>query len=146
MSRNLQARPADVGAELFPSNELTARQATEPTLRTLAPKLNAQAVELIARADNVGELRACICEHLADLLQGKSGFEGVFVMASHKEPRRLLILSLWKTQREATENPWESEPAFREMVAPMVDVCARVNTYETLLCSAGMAKKELRLC
>lgn len=96
-------------------------------------KLNARTVELIARPGKVEELRTRVCEEMTPILQSKQGFEGVFVMASHQEPRLFVLATLWNTMREAEETRWELDPAFRRLIGNLVDVCVRVQTYETFL-------------
>lgn len=147
MNRTLQARPNWIETDAFPVNSL-ASSAAPPTLGTIMTKVNARAVEIIARPERVDELREYICEELVKRLRPRAGFEGAFVMASHKEPRRLLILTLWETRKEAAENCWESEPGLRAVMASMVDVCARVDTYETLLAGAPKPSEpaDLQLC
>jgi heme-degrading monooxygenase HmoA len=151
MSRNLQPSPEELRPDVFPSNQFGAVQAIQMQ-KTEPAKVNARAVELIARPDRAEELRACICEQLAGVLKNKVGFQGIFVMTSHHEPRLILVVTLWRTRNQATETRWETHPGFQRMVSSMVDVCARVQTYEALLpmeltASADGAKPaELQLC
>lgn len=126
MSRNLQARPEHAPANVFSSQRLALN---EPDVL----RLNARTVELIARPGKAEELRVRLCEQMAQILRSKDGFEGVFVMASHQEPRLFVLATLWSTMREAEETRWELDPAFRRLIGNLVDVCARVQTYETFL-------------
>ena len=149
MSRHLQARPRELQADIFPSRpHLLARGASEHTMGSIqgaeAPRLNARAVELIASPDRGEKLRASICEQLVPVLRKRPGFECAFLMRSHDEPRRVVVVTLWQTQRQATGTRWETETAFRRLVAPMLDLCARVQTYEAFWPVAAVAATATR--
>jgi hypothetical protein len=95
--------------------------------------LNARAVEFIAKPGKELYLRTCMSRELAVILRQQNGFAGIFVLASHKEPRLLQVLTFWTTARQSTENHWEDLAAVRKLVAPLIDVCAKVHTYEAAL-------------
>jgi heme-degrading monooxygenase HmoA len=98
-----------------------------------AANLNARAVEFIAKAGREQHLRNCLRREVAELLRRKTGFAGIFVLTSHKEPRLIRVLSLWDTEPQATENHWEDSPAVRKLVAALIDVRVKVHTYEAEL-------------
>jgi heme-degrading monooxygenase HmoA len=98
-----------------------------------AANLNARAVEFVAKAGREQHLRNCLRREVADLLKCKTGFAGIFVLTSHKEPRLIRVLSLWDTEPQATENHWEDSPAVRKLVAALIDVRVKVHTYEAEL-------------
>lgn len=98
-----------------------------------AANLNARAVEFIAKAGREQQLRNCMRREVAELLRRKTGFAGIFVLTSHKEPRLIRVLSLWDTEPQATENHWEDSPAVRKLVAALIDVRVKVHTYEAEL-------------
>jgi heme-degrading monooxygenase HmoA len=100
---------------------------------TEAANLNARAVEFIAKAGREQHLRNCMRREVAELLKRKTGFAGIFVLTSHKEPRLIRVLSLWDTESQATENHWEDSPAVRKLVASLIDVRVKVHTYEAEL-------------
>ena len=100
---------------------------------TEAASLNARAVEFIAKAGREQHLRNCMRREVAELLKRKTGFAGIFVLTSHKEPRLIRVLSLWDTESQATENHWEDSPAVRKLVASLIDVRVKVHTYEAEL-------------
>jgi hypothetical protein len=95
--------------------------------------MNVRSVEFIAKPHLVRDLRRCISEQVVTLLKQTAGFEGAVVLASHKEPRLVLVLTLWSTEKEATRNRWEETPAVRALVAPLIDACTKVHTYEAAL-------------
>ena len=100
---------------------------------TEAANLNARAVEFIAKPGKEQHLRNCMRREVAELLRRKTGFAGIFVLTSHKEPRLIRVLSLWDTEPQATENHWEDSPAVRKLVAALIDVRVKVHTYEAEL-------------
>jgi heme-degrading monooxygenase HmoA len=100
---------------------------------TEAANLNARAVEFIAKAGREQHLRNCMRREVAEFLKQQTGFAGIFVLTSHKEPRLIRVLSLWETEPQATENRWEDSPAVRKLVAGLIDVRVKVHTYEAEL-------------
>src|SRR5271155_3797869 len=100
---------------------------------TEADNLNARAVEFVAKPGREQHLRNCMRREVAELLKRQSGFAGIFVLTSHKEPRLIRVLSLWDTESQATENHWEDSPAVRKLVASLIDVRVKVHTYEAEL-------------
>ncbi|MGA8144116.1 MAG: hypothetical protein WB987_09540 [Candidatus Acidiferrales bacterium] len=68
-----------------------------------------------------------------DHLKKQRGFAGAIVLSSHKEPRLILVMSLWKAEKDATGNRWETSAAILKMISPLIDVCSRVHTYEAAL-------------
>lgn len=100
-------------------------------------KMNARTVEFIAKAGKEEELRKRFIGGVLELLKRKGGFAGLFVLSSHKEPRRLLVLTFWKTADDAAQNQWEESAAVRRQVSSLIDVCAKVHTYEASC--AGLA-------
>lgn len=103
-------------------------------------KMNARTVEFIAKAGREEELRKRFTGVVLELLRRKDGFAGLFVLSSHKEPRRLLVLTFWMTADDAAQNQWEESTAVRRQVSSLIDVCAKVHTYEASC--AGLAKPD----
>jgi heme-degrading monooxygenase HmoA len=100
---------------------------------TEAANLNARAVEFIAKAGREQHLRNCMRREVAGFLKRQTGFAGIFVLTSHKEPRLIRVLSLWDTTPQATENHWEDSPTVRKLVAALIDVRVKVHSYEAEL-------------
>jgi heme-degrading monooxygenase HmoA len=100
---------------------------------TEAANLNARAVEFVAKPGREQQLRNCMRREVAEILKRQSGFAGIFVLTSHKEPRLIRVLSLWDTAPQSTENQWEDSPAVRKLVAALIDVRVKVHTYEAEL-------------
>jgi heme-degrading monooxygenase HmoA len=100
---------------------------------TEASNLNARAVEFIAKPGKEQHLRNCMRREVSEILKRQTGFSGIFVLTSHKEPRLIRVLSLWATAPQATENHWEDSPAVRKLVAALIDVRVKVHTYEAEL-------------
>jgi hypothetical protein len=115
----------------------------------VSPILNVRAVEFIAKPGVVGELRNCLRGKVLELLRRRTGFAGAILLASHKEPRLVMVLSFWNTEKEATETRWEDSRNIRQTVAPLIDVCSRVHTYEAAIPAAPKAagaRAELLAC
>jgi heme-degrading monooxygenase HmoA len=110
-----------------------ARLFLESNHHAEAANLNARAVEFIAKAGREQQLRNCMRREVAEFLKRQTGFAGIFVLTSHKEPRLIRVLSLWHTEPQATENHWEDSPAVRKVVAALIDVRVKVHTYEAVL-------------
>ena len=100
---------------------------------TEAVTLNARAVEFVAKPGREHHLRNCMRREISEILKRQSGFAGIFVLTSHKEPRLIRVLSLWDTETQATENHWEDLPAVRKLVSTLIDVRVKVQTYEAEL-------------
>jgi heme-degrading monooxygenase HmoA len=114
-------------------DRLLARLFLGSSQHTEAANLNARAVEFIAKAGREQHLRNCLRREVAEFLKRQTGFAGIFVLTSHKEPRLIRVLSLWDTEPQATENHWEDSPAVRKLVAALIDVRVKVHTYEAEL-------------
>jgi len=92
--------------------------------------MNVRAVEFISKPGKIRGLRNCIRERVLEYLELREGFSGALVMASHREPRLILVLTFWRTEKEATGNHWENAPAVQKMLGALIDICAKVQTYE----------------
>jgi heme-degrading monooxygenase HmoA len=111
---------------------------------TEALNLNARAVEFIAKPGREQQLRNCMRREVAEILKQQTGFAGIFVLTSHKEPRLIRVLSLWATTAHATENHWEDLPAIRKLVTALIDVRVKVHTYEAELPESAEAAPRTR--
>jgi hypothetical protein len=96
---------------------------------TGAPKLNARTVEFIAKAGLNSELRDSIEGTVFKFLGGQTGFAGAIVLTPHKEPRRIMVLSFWRTERDCRENEWEFVSEVQDELGPLMDASSRVRTY-----------------
>jgi hypothetical protein len=111
--------------------------------------LNARAVEFIAKPGMIRDLRICIRENVMAFLKLERGFSSAIVLTSHKEPRLILVLTFWKTEKTATNSHWENARAVRRMLDSLIDVCTRVHTYEAALpklSAAELPETELQIC
>lgn len=91
--------------------------------------LHVRAVEFIARAGLWSELRHLIDGAVLKFLARQTGFAGAMVLTPHKEPRRILVLSFWRTDRDSLENEWELAKEVRRQLEPLIDAFSRVQTY-----------------
>jgi hypothetical protein len=92
--------------------------------------LNARVVEFIAKAGLSSRLRDSTERAVFKVLDRQIGFAGAMLLTPHKEPRRILVLSFWTTERNCRENEWESAKEVQKEVGPLIDALSRVRTYE----------------
>lgn len=140
-----------VTTEEFPgaSDGWSEEAPLEPVTSLGRPMLNVRAVEFVAKPDKASDLQVCIRGPIMEFLEHQPGFRGAMVLASHKEPRLILVLSLWKTEKQAVENHWECANVMPEMVASLIDVCSRVHTYEAFLANSpedAIQSGDIRVC
>lgn len=70
--------------------------------------LHVRAVEFVAKAGLSSQLRDSIDRPVLKFLARQTGFGGAMVLTPHKEPRRILVFSFWRTERGCRENEWDS--------------------------------------
>ncbi len=133
MSRAIDTEAARIEDVVCNSNLWEARTALTPNGNLGFRTLNARSVEFIAQPGKIGDLRSCAQGELMEHLKKQRGFAGAIVLSSHKEPRLILVMSLWRSEKDASGNRWESSAAVLKMIAPLIDVCTRVHTYEAAL-------------
>lgn len=109
-----------------------ARTGLAPDGRLLSRTLNARCVEFVAQPGRIQELQNCVQGRLMDYLKKQRGFAGAVILSSLKEPRLILVMSLWKGEKDAG-NQWETSAAVLRLISPMIDVCTRVHIYEAAL-------------
>lgn len=103
--------------------------------------LNARAVEFIATPGMTSELRNCIERSVLNFLDRQTGFAGAIVLTPHKEARRVLVLSLWRTEKESRENEWEFADEVQSQVGPLIDAFSRVRTYSVAVCQSSQMQQ-----
>jgi antibiotic biosynthesis monooxygenase len=94
---------------------------------------NVRAVGFIAKPEKTPELTTSVEGKVAGLLRQMQGFSGAMVLQSHTEARSLLVLTFWETEGQAATNCWEELTAVKETIAPIIDVCTRVQTFRATL-------------
>lgn len=94
-----------------------------------AAKLNARAVEFIAKPEKTDELRGLLCQAVTPLLRDRTGFIRSIVLTAHEEPRRVVVITLWNTEQRTVRDPWEETPLVRELLSPLIDAWSRTRTY-----------------
>ena len=91
--------------------------------------LNVRAVEFIAKPGMTSRLQAAIDGFLSRFLAGQFGFAGTILLTAHKEPRRILILTFWRTHEDCS-NRWEFAGDVQRVLGPLIDAFSRVRTYQ----------------
>ena len=100
-----------------------------PLEDTSAARLNARAVEFIAKPEKTDELRGLLCQAVTPLLRDRTGFIRSIVLTAHEEPRRVVMITLWSIEERTVRDPWEEMPLVRELLSPLIDVWSRTRTY-----------------
>lgn len=91
---------------------------------------SSRAVEFIAQAGMSTQLCTRIDGPVLKFLEKQRGFAGAAVLTTHKEPRRILVLTFWKTERDCLQNEWELADQVQSAVATLIDAFSRVRTYK----------------
>ena len=91
---------------------------------------NIRAVGFIAKPTNIHDLTASMKGQLIKLLRQAPGFAGAIILHAHKESRNVTVLTFWETEMQATDTCWEQFQAVRKLIAPLVDVCTKVQTFQ----------------
>jgi hypothetical protein len=115
---------------------------TGPFDDTAAAKLNARAVEFIAKPERTDELRGLLCQPVTPLLQDRAGFIHSIVLTRYEEPRRVVIITFWSTEESTVRDPWEETPLVRELLSPLIDAWSRTRTYNVDLTEATEAHSQ----
>ena len=96
----------------------------------VAAKLNARVVEFIAKPEKTDELRGLLCQAVTPLLRGRTGFVRSIVLTTHEEPRRVVMMTFWSTEKRTVRDPWDEAPLVRELLSPLIDAWSRTRTYK----------------
>jgi hypothetical protein len=115
---------------------------TVPFEDTTGARLNARAVEFIAKPEKTGELRGLLCQAVNPLLRDRTGFISSIVLTAHEEPRRVVVITLWSTEERTLPDPWEEAPLVRELLSPLIDAWSRTRTYNVDLTGATEAHRQ----
>ncbi len=85
------------------------RSMTVPFEDTSAARLNARAVEFIAKPEKTDELRGLLCQAVTPLLGDRTGFIGSIILTAREEPRRVVMITLWSTEERT--DPADDSPS-----------------------------------
>jgi quinol monooxygenase YgiN len=92
-------------------------------------KLNARAVEFIAKPGKAEELRGFLRQAVAPLLRDRAGFLRSIVLTTHGAPRRVVMITFWNTERRMLDL-WEENPVVRKGLSPLIDAASRTSSYQ----------------
>ena len=115
---------------------------TVPFEDAVATKLNARAVEFVAKPGKTDELRGLLCQAVTPLLRDRTGFIRTIVLTMHEEPRRVVVITFWSTEEPTVHDPWEEIPLVREILSPLIDVWSKTRTYKVDLTEATEAHSQ----
>jgi heme-degrading monooxygenase HmoA len=134
----------EISEEASPqSDSWEAGPRLETFMRAGSSTSNARAVEFIAKPGKAAELDECIRGKVLEFLKKRAGFLGAVVLTSHKESRLILVISFWSTERAAVENRWEDSRVVRQMAYPLIDICAKVQTYTATIPGASKVSAQV---
>lgn len=129
--------PVERAVKEFPSENLGFMGDWEPgnlaEKRTKRSIWNVRSVAFIAKPHRVGELTACFEGPVANLLSQVPGFAGAMILNCHNEWRKLTVLTFWETEAQAEKCHWEDYSTVRRLTAALVDLSAKVETFEAIL-------------
>jgi heme-degrading monooxygenase HmoA len=109
----------------------------------VAAKVNARAVEFVAKPGKTDELRGLLCHAVTPLLRDRTGFIRTIVLSMHEELRRLVVITFWNTEEATVHDPWEQIPLVREILSPLIDVWSRTRTYKVDFAEATEAHSQV---
>ncbi len=106
-------------------------------------KVNARAVEFIAKPGKTEQLRDHICQTVTAVLRGRMGFIQTIVLTSHQEARKDMAMTLWSTEKGATHARWEKMPQVCEILSPLIDVVLKVRSCKVDLTKPQETERQL---
>jgi heme-degrading monooxygenase HmoA len=99
----------------------------------VAAKLNGRLVEFIAKPGQTDKLRGLLCQAVTPLLRDRTGFIRTIVLTKLEERRQVVVITLWKTEEQTVNEPWEETPLMRELLSPLIDAWSSTRSYEVHL-------------
>ncbi|HTW24283.1 MAG TPA: hypothetical protein VMD78_11825 [Candidatus Baltobacteraceae bacterium] len=121
----------ELGEALFEGDSFTRQKEAIRITR------NIRSVGFISKPGETQVLKACIEGPVLDHLRKVPGFAGVMILHSQKESRNLWVLTFWDAENQAATTSWEKFPVIRKLLAPLIDVCTKVRTFEATLADCG---------
>lgn len=97
---------------------------------------NVRAVAFVAKPQKAAGLAECFEGPILRWLHQVPGFAGAMILNCHNEWRRILVLTFWETEAQAAKCRWEDHRGVRRLTEPLVDLCAKVETFEAVLPAA----------
>lgn len=118
-------RPFRADSRLFRGDSIGARSGRRK------PGLNVRSVEIIAKPGMSSQLRAAVDGFLLRFLARQSGFAGEILLTTHGEPRRIVVLTFWRTDEcGRSMNRWELACDVKRALGPLIDAFSRVRTFQ----------------
>lgn len=118
-------RPFRADSQLFRGDSIGARSGRRK------PGLNVRSVEIIAKPGMSSQLRAAVDGFLLRFLARQFGFAGAILLTTHGEPRRIAVLTFWRTdERDCSMDRWELAEEVKRELGPLIDAFSRVRTFQ----------------
>lgn len=90
---------------------------------------NARVVEFIAKPNKTDELRGLLRQSVRSFVGDQTGLIGLVILTFSEEPRRVLVMTFWRTEELAGRGSWDETPMVRELLSPLIDSWSRIRTY-----------------
>lgn len=125
----------EINQDLSPFETDWEARAPEPK-RCMHSIWNVRAVAFVAKPQKAAALAECFEGPILRLLHQVPGFAGAMILNCHKEWRRILVLTFWESEAQAAKCRWEDYTSVRRLTDSLVDLCAKVETFEAVLPAA----------
>jgi heme-degrading monooxygenase HmoA len=112
---------------------------TVPFENAVGSNANARVVEFIAKPNKTDELRSFLSQSARKFLGDQTGLIGLVVLTFCEEPRRVMVMTFWRTEELAALGTWEETPMVRELLSPLIDSWSSIRTYKVDLPEAADA-------
>jgi hypothetical protein len=103
---------------------------TLPLENAVGTNANARIVEFIAKPNKTEELQGFLRQSVRSFLLDQTGLIGFLVLTFLQEPRRVLVMTFWRTEELAERGAWEETPMVHELLSPLIDAWSRIRTYK----------------
>lgn len=87
-------------------------------------------VDVRTKTGKTKEFSTILNEKVLPILRKQPGFIDEITLVSNKDPQRVLALSFWQTEPDATRYSTEQYPTIKSMLNPVLDTTPTVETFE----------------
>jgi heme-degrading monooxygenase HmoA len=87
-------------------------------------------VEIRTKLGKTRDFSATLNEKVLPILKKQPGFIDEITLVSNTEPDRVLALSFWQSEADAEKYHREQYPMVTEILTPLLDIPARVQTFD----------------
>lgn len=87
-------------------------------------------VEIRTKLGKTRDFSVTLNEKVLPILRKQPGFVDEITLVSNTEPDRVLALSFWQSEADAEKYNREQYPMVTEILNPLLDIPARVQTFD----------------